>query len=343
VLRRLIDTTAEGVKAQLAARRARRVSPAAARDGVSLLVASSGGHLAELDALRPRLNVGAAVEWVTFDTPQARSLLRGEVVHFVRFIAPRDARSILRNLRPALRILRAGRYSRVISTGSGVALVFIPLARAMGITCHYIESAARQDGPSLTARLLSPVPGVRFYSQSRTWTTSRWRYGGSVFDGYEPVAVGGSSIRRVVVTLGTLSFGFRRLVERLITVLPAGADTLWQTGGTDVAGLAIDAHDQLPAHELAAAMRAADVVVSHAGVGSALTILEAGHCPVLVPRTLARGEHVDDHQEAIAADLQRRGLAVCRDADELTFADLARASRLRAHRLEMPPPFALQN
>ena len=50
-------------------------------------------------------------------------------------------------------------------------------------------------------------------------------------------------------------------------------------------------------------MREADVVVAHAGVGTALAALEVGKCPVLVPRRLAHGEHVDDHQVQIASEL----------------------------------------
>ena len=50
-----------------------------------------------------------------------------------------------------------------------------------------------------------------------------------------------------------------------------------------------------------AATAAADVVISHAGVGSALTALRCGKRPILVPREAARGEHVDDSREADSA------------------------------------------
>ena len=47
----------------------------------ALLVASTGGHLVELMRLRPRLTgIGDEVTWVTFDTPQSRSMLAGEDV-----------------------------------------------------------------------------------------------------------------------------------------------------------------------------------------------------------------------------------------------------------------------
>ncbi|MCW2960214.1 MAG: glycosyltransferase 28 domain protein, partial [Thermoleophilia bacterium] len=39
-----------------------------------LFVASTGGHLAELHALAPRLGATEHDTWVTFDTPQSRAL-----------------------------------------------------------------------------------------------------------------------------------------------------------------------------------------------------------------------------------------------------------------------------
>lgn len=311
--------------------------------GRTLLVASSGGHVRELFELFPRLPLTGTVEWVTFDTPQTRSLLDGETVHYVGFIAPRDARSIARNVPSTRRILHDGAYECVVSTGSGIALDFVPVARAMGIECHYIESATRQSGPSLTGRVLGVVPGVRFYSQTPAWTDRRWHYAGSVFDGFETVAHEPRPLRRVVVTLGTLDFGFRRLVERLIQILPADVDVLWQTGGTDVSDLPIEGHRDVPDPVFVAAMREADAVISHGGVGSSLSVLEAARCPLLAPRLAAHGEHVDDHQTPIAADLARRGLAVCRDAGEITLDDVIQAGRLRARRCGALPPYPLQD
>ena len=73
------------------------------------------------------------------------------------------------------------------------------------------------------------------------------------------------------------------------------------------------------------AVSEADLVVAHAGVGSALMALDAGHCPVLLPRRANHGEHVDDHQILLAGELNRRGLALARDPDALTTSDLRRA------------------
>jgi UDP-N-acetylglucosamine--N-acetylmuramyl-(pentapeptide) pyrophosphoryl-undecaprenol N-acetylglucosamine transferase len=304
----------------------------------TLLVASTGGHLSQLHALAPRIPGVERRTWVTFDTPQSRSLLAGEDVVFVRYTAPRDWRNVARNLLPAGRLLARGRFDHVISTGSAIALAFLPLARARGLRATYVESAARSRGPSLTGRIVARVPGVRLGTQYPAWAGGRWAYVGSVLDGYAPVPQAAPpELRRVVVTLGTIPYGFRRLLERMLAVLPAGVEVTWQTGVTDVAGLPIAARAELPGDELDAAIAAADVVVAHAGTGSALAALNAGRCPLLVPRERAHGEHVDDHQREIAAELAGRGLALQRAADALALADLHAAATVRIERVPPPP------
>jgi predicted glycosyltransferase len=58
-------------------------------------------------------------------------------------------------------------------------------------------------------------------------------------------------------------------------------------------------------------MAQADSVVCHAGVGTIMTALQAGHTPVVVPRQAGRGEHVDDHQMDIASRFAERGMVRC--------------------------------
>jgi UDP-N-acetylglucosamine--N-acetylmuramyl-(pentapeptide) pyrophosphoryl-undecaprenol N-acetylglucosamine transferase len=296
----------------------------------TLLVASTGGHLKQLHRLHRNLRgIGGPFHWATFDTPQARSLLAGESVDYVPFVGGRDPLNVARNFPRAGRILREQGVTTVVSTGSAVALPFFAVARARRLDCHYIESAARIEGPSLTGRLMTTIPGVHRYAQYRAWAGRRWRYGGSVFDAFEaaPGPTSAAAIRRVVVTLGSYrGFGFRRLVERLIQILPDDVEVLWQTGETDVADLPIEGRFAIPEAELSEAMREADAVVAHAGVGAALAACEVGRCPILVPRRHARGEHIDDHQTQIAAELSSRGIAISVDADELAFEHLRQAA-----------------
>jgi UDP-N-acetylglucosamine--N-acetylmuramyl-(pentapeptide) pyrophosphoryl-undecaprenol N-acetylglucosamine transferase len=316
----------------------------------SLLVASAGGHLEELYTLRPRLaGLAEDVTWVTWDTAQSRSLLAGEQRFFVDRAEPRDVGATVATARAAHHLLALGRWANVVSTGSLPAVPFIALARARGIPCHFIESATRSTVPSLSGRIVARARGVHLYSQYHLAPGGRWLYRGSVFDGYSAVPVPAHPLRRVVVSVGSSRFQFRRMVVAVAAILAPGepgasvppeVEILWQTGHTDVSGLGIDAVPFLPAADFAAACRDADAVICHAGVGSALAALASGHRPVLVPRRVNQHEHVDDHQWAVASDLAARGLAVACDPDDLDLSVVQRAASKRVQAAP-PPPFEL--
>ncbi|AKU15919.1 glycosyltransferase [Luteipulveratus mongoliensis] len=326
------------------------MSGANGASGPTLLVASTGGHLEQLMRLRHRLRpLADEVEWVTADDPQSRSLLEGETVHFLRYVAPRHGEVMLANVPPADRLLRRGGYARVVTTGAAMALSVLLPASARRIPCHWIESSARATGPSLTGRLASRLPGMQLYAQYPSWATGRWNFQGSVFDDYTSVpapGVAAGNIKKVVVTFGTMrTYGFRRAAEAVLRLLPEivadNADVLWQVGYTDVSDLPIDGRQSMPAEELRAAVREADLVIAHAGVGSALTALDAGRVPVLLTRRQAYDEHVDDHQQMIADELARRDLAVSCDPDQLTVEHLMAAAGLAATRRSSSAPFTL--
>jgi UDP-N-acetylglucosamine transferase subunit ALG13 len=293
----------------------------------TLLVASTGGHLAELHDLAPRLGVGRR-RWVTFDSPQSRSLLDGEDVVFVPPATSRDLVGAARDLVVARRMFRRERYERVISTGASVAMAFFVPATAAGVPCAYIESATRTHGPSLTGRLAARVPGARLYTQYPAWASKPWSYGGSIFDAFEAEALyQPPPVRKVVVTLGTHErYTFPRLLNRLVTLLPRDWDVLWQVGSTVIDKMPAGARKQVPSGEMRQALAEADVVISHAGVGSALAAMQAGKRALYVPRRKAHGEHVDDHQVEMARELEGRKLVVAREVEELTHADLETAA-----------------
>jgi UDP-N-acetylglucosamine--N-acetylmuramyl-(pentapeptide) pyrophosphoryl-undecaprenol N-acetylglucosamine transferase len=308
----------------------------------TILVASTGGHLAELYELAPRMEgIAPPFEWVTFDTPQSRELLKGESVTWAAYTGQRDWRGVARNLPLAHRMLDRRTVTGVVSTGAAIAGSFIPLARMRGIPCHYVEGIARTEGASFTGKVLQRVPGVSLYTQWGEWADERWAYRGSVFEKFS-VREGADTapIRRVVVMLGTMPYSFKRLLERLLAILPRDVDVTWQVGETPVDELPIEGHRALPPADLDRAIREADVIVGHAGGGSALQVMEAGKVPVIVPRDPAHDEHVDDHQLQLAELLPRLGLAVAAPADQLEWAHLRTAAARRVAKVE-PPSFAL--
>jgi UDP-N-acetylglucosamine--N-acetylmuramyl-(pentapeptide) pyrophosphoryl-undecaprenol N-acetylglucosamine transferase len=320
----------------------------------TLFVATTGGHLAQLAELADRLPVTGASVWVTHENEQSRSLLAGRDVTYVPYMGPRSVTGVLRALPGACGLHRRRRITRAYSTGSGLALAYLPYLTARGVRCHYIESAARVVGPSLTGRILRQVPGVFTYTQYPRWSDGRWRYGGSVLDRYRAVPAGrglGNPVR-VVVTVGTATdYPFRRLLTRLHQLLVSDGElewrtgrpvtVLWQTGGTAVADLPLTATPFLPVQDLSRALREADIVVSHAGAGSALAVLGAGRFPVLVPRRRRFGEAVDDHQEELASELARRGLGIHADADDVTVDQLLTTATRAVLRDESAPAFTL--
>jgi UDP-N-acetylglucosamine--N-acetylmuramyl-(pentapeptide) pyrophosphoryl-undecaprenol N-acetylglucosamine transferase len=297
----------------------------------TLLVASEGGHLAELYLLCERMGITGEKVWVTFDTPQSQSLLAGQEVHFAPFAGTRDLAGTARAVVWARNFLRGNHFDTVVSTGASIALAVLPLAARAGAACYYVESATRTAGPSLTGRLLTPFRSVHLRTQYERWANKRWLYQVSVFDGFRSVPVAEPSPpRRIVVSLGMhKGFEFRRLLEQLVRVIPAGTDVLWQVGDTDTSGLDIDARISLPAAELSRAMAESDVVITHGGIGSAVSALMAGKRPVFVPRRKQFKEHIDDHQALIAAELDQCGLAFHAEADELQWEHIVRAASWR--------------
>jgi UDP-N-acetylglucosamine transferase subunit ALG13 len=297
----------------------------------TLFVSTLGGPLTELVQLASRLgdiDTSRRV-WVTHDAPQSRSLLAGEDVVFVPYIKEGDLAGVLRAFPRARRLVRERAVRTAVSAGSAIAVAYLGAARSLGREAYFIESAAFVDGLSKTARILKRIPGVHVYGQSPLLARRGFPYCGSVLDGFvASPAAPVTGVRRVVVTVGTSEeYGFRRLVERVAAIVPEGVEVLWQTGGTDVSGLDITATPFVPAADLARAMARADVVIAHAGSGSAIDALRAGRRPLLVPRRARHGEVGNDHQVQVASLLAGRNLAALHEADELTWDQVLEASR----------------
>lgn len=130
----------------------------------------------------------------------------------------------------------------------------------------------------------------------------------------------------IFVTVGTHHQPFPRLIDALAG-LPGG-DVVVQHGHSRSPPGVREAVAFLPFPELMDRLNAADVVVTHAGVGSILLARRSGHTPVVVPRRRRFGEHVDDHQVELAQALAKEGkvLAV---TDTAQLAATVRASPRR--------------
>jgi UDP-N-acetylglucosamine:LPS N-acetylglucosamine transferase len=117
-----------------------------------MLVSSTGGHLAQLTALRPWWQRHRRT-WVTFDKADARSTLAGERVVHAYHPTTRNIRNLLRNSWLAFRLVPQERPDVIVSTGAGVALPFFVMARRLGIPTVYLEVYDRVQDQTLTGRL----------------------------------------------------------------------------------------------------------------------------------------------------------------------------------------------
>ncbi len=133
----------------------RSLVSAAAHERI-FLVGSSGGHLAQLLALRPWWSQHTRA-WATFRTPDAEFGLREEEnVAWAYSPTTRNIPNLLRNAKLAFSLVRSFRPTVIVSTGAGSALPFFALAKLMSITTVYIEVYDRVESATLTGRLCRP-------------------------------------------------------------------------------------------------------------------------------------------------------------------------------------------
>ena len=122
----------------------------------------------------------------------------------------------------------------------------------------------------------------------------------------------------IFVTLGTQAYQFDRLLRGLEGV---GEELVVQGGPSSVRPAGATWFDFLEYPALLEHIRRARVVVSHAGIGSVITVVAENKRPVVVPRLHRYGEAVDDHQVPIARRLADAGLvSLVEDPDQLAAA-----------------------
>jgi UDP-N-acetylglucosamine transferase subunit ALG13 len=123
---------------------------------------------------------------------------------------------------------------------------------------------------------------------------------------------------KIFVTVGT-QLPFDRLISAVDRWASRHrADVFAQTGSSSLRPKHIQWQDFIDNTEANHRIRAADLVVAHAGMGTILTRLETGLPLIVMPRRAALGEHRNDHQIATAKRLAHLGgLWVVDDEDSL--------------------------
>jgi UDP-N-acetylglucosamine transferase subunit ALG13 len=138
----------------------------------------------------------------------------------------------------------------------------------------------------------------------------------------------------VFVSVGTDHHPFDRLVEWVDAWLPDGTQCVVQYG-TSAPPRRAEGVAYLDHGALTDLLEEAAVVVSHGGPATITECRRHGRRPIVVPRSPARGEHVDDHQERFCARMAAKGL-IGTAADEESFRALL------DHALSSPGDFAVE-
>ena len=171
--------------------------------------APRGGHLLQLLALEDAWRRFRA-HWVTFDKPDARSLLEGERVR--PRLRPDEPQHPEPPAQPAARAARAAPRARprdLSTTGAGVAVPFAWLGRLLGARVVYVESVTRIER-AVAQR--APDPAGR-QQDVRPVARARGRVAGARYSGN--LLVGADDLRHRRHERAAASTGWSRAASTL--------------------------------------------------------------------------------------------------------------------------------
>jgi len=128
-------------------------------------IATTGGHLTQLANLAERIPPDADSVWVTHANEQSTSLLADRNVEYIPYVGVRDIPGVLRCVLRAHSLFRRRRPTRAVSTGSGIALGYLPYLAARGPlgrtrrrVSQTISNQMKRDGTALSHRGARTVP-----------------------------------------------------------------------------------------------------------------------------------------------------------------------------------------
>lgn len=137
------------------------------------------------------------------------------------------------------------------------------------------------------------------------------------------------------VSVGNATQPFRRLLDGVAAIARELPQPVFvQSGSTPFQAEGCAGAPFLAMGEFESHVRRSTLLITHAGAGSVITAVRAGKVPVVLPRRVRFGEHVDDHQVEFARELAAAGRIVVADeaADLLSAAREALARQDGVHR-----------
>ena len=128
----------------------------------------------------------------------------------------------------------------------------------------------------------------------------------------------------ILVMLGTQNNDFHRLlyeIEKNIENGNINEEVVVQAGFTKYKSDKMKIFSMTSKENLEDLIKKANLIITHAGVGSIEMSLEHNKKVIAVPRLKKYGEHVNDHQKDIEDEFNRKGLIMgINDVSELSLA-----------------------
>ena len=128
----------------------------------------------------------------------------------------------------------------------------------------------------------------------------------------------------ILVMLGTQNNDFHRLLEEIEKNIENGninEEVVVQAGFTKYKSDKMKIFSLTTKENLENLIKKADLIITHAGVGSIEMALEQNKKVIAVPRLKKFGEHVNDHQKDIEKKLDEKGCLIgIDDVSKLGFA-----------------------
>ena len=125
----------------------------------------------------------------------------------------------------------------------------------------------------------------------------------------------------IFVSLGTQDKPFNRIIDYVISlkenlkelqsekiIIQLGQTKLLKSDNKRIKNLEnVIIYDMLKPEKMKDIIKDSDIIITHAGVGTIMECLEMGKEIIVVPRKAENLEHVNNHQEEIAFEMEQKG------------------------------------
>lgn len=301
------------------------------------LICSPGGHLIEGLKLMSAAEVQDEIVLITQYEDFALNIPRINKIYYVKnFLVKRVNQpkpikflftiySMIYLFFKELKILINEKPDVIVSTGSEIAIPAFLISKLLRIKTIFVESLTRITELSGTGKILLKIANI-FLVQ---WEFLSNKYENVIFKGniLEMIETDENSKENdykdqfIFVTVGTASFPrLVKIMDNIAKVIPE--KVVIQLGRTNYIPKNADYFDFTKNFdEFNMISRKAKLVVSHAGVGNVINVLEQNNNLVIVPRLEEYKEHIDNHQIEFAKILKKASIThiACNEEDIYNF------------------------